>query len=231
MPRRHTVIVGAGIAGLVTAERCARAGDRVTIIEKYDFLVGRVLTSKRGYEIGAGRVAGSHRHVWALVRRFGLHRYRMSSTIHWRSLADKHTSTNSFDDQLSPILAAIDRLPPHIKASHTLGELLDKTASPIQQLQFPYRAEVDVLRADLAIATFKHEFSGHEAYYGITEGLSAIIKGLEAACRKVGVRFLVNTEVTDVTATGVLLKDKKPLKADRVTVSYTHLTLPTILRV
>ncbi len=226
MPRRHTVIVGAGIAGLTIAERCASAGDHVTVIEKYDYIGGRVLTSKRGYEIGAGRVAASHRHVWALVHRFGLHHYRMSSTIHWRSLADKHTSTNPFDDQLSPILAAIDRLPPHIKAAHTLGELLDKTASPIQQLQFPYRAEVDVLRADLAIATFKHEFSGHEAYYGITEGLSAISKGLESACRTAGVRFRMNTEVVDVASTTtVYIKGGRPIKADRVVLALHHTAL------
>ena len=224
MPR-HTVIVGAGIAGLTLAEHCARAGDHVTVIEKYDYVGGRVLTSKRGYEIGAGRVAGSHRHVWALVRRFGLHRYRMSPAVKWRSLSDKHTITNPFDIQLSPILAAIDRLPPHIKASHTLGELLDQTASPIQQLQFPYRAEVDVLRADLAIHSFNTEFSGGEDYYGVREGLSAIIKGLEEACKNAGVRFLINTEVVDVSPTAVVIKDKKPIKADRVILALHHTAL------
>jgi monoamine oxidase len=215
MPR-HTVIVGAGLAGLVTAERCARAGDRVAVIEKYDYLGGRVLTSKRGYEIGAGRVAGSHRHVWALTRRFGLHRHRLSSSVMWRPLADKHTIPNPFDDQLPPVLTAINRLPSHIKASHTLGELLDQTATPIQQLQFPYRAEMGHLRADLAIASFRAEFSSHEQSYGVKGGLTAIIKGLETACRTAGVRFLMNTEVVDVSPTAVLIKGKNPIKADRV---------------
>jgi monoamine oxidase len=215
MPR-HTVIVGAGLAGLTIAERCARAGDRVTVIEKYDYVGGRVLTSKRGYEIGAGRVAGSHRLVWALTRRFGLHRHRLSASIAWRSLSDKHTIPNPFDDQLPSVLTAINRLPPHIKAAHTLGELLDRTASPIQQLQFPYRAELGRMRADMAIQSFRTEFSKKEQFYIVTEGLTAIVKGLEAACKSAGVRFLVSTEVTDVSATVVHIKDKEPIKADRV---------------
>ncbi len=213
---RHTVIVGAGLAGLVTAERCARAGDRVTVIEKYDYVGGRVLTSKRGYEIGAGRIAGSHRHVWKLVHRFGLHRRRLSSAIKWRSLSDKQTIGNLFDDQLPSLLAVIERLPPHIKATHTLSELLERTASPIEQLQFPYRAELGRMRADMAIQSFRTEFSGREDYYVVTEGLSAIVKGLEAACRAAGVRFLLDTEVTDVSATAVHLKGGASIKADRI---------------
>jgi glycine/D-amino acid oxidase-like deaminating enzyme len=223
MPR-HTVIVGAGIAGLVTAERCARAGDRVTVIEKYDYVGGRVLTSKRGYEIGAGRVAGSHRHVWSLVRRFGLHRYRMSSVVNWRAQGS-FTQHNPFDDQLPAVLAAIDRLPPHIKSSHTLGQLLNASASPIEQLQFPYRAEMGRLRADLSIESFHSEFSKKEQFFGVTEGLSTIIKGLETACRAAGVRFILNTTVTDVTADAVLIKGRAPIKADRVVLALHHTAL------
>jgi monoamine oxidase len=213
----HTVIVGAGIAGLVTAERCARAGDQVTVIEKYDYIGGRVLTAKRGYEIGAGRVGGTHRRVWALVRRFGLHRSRHNPQNNYRALG-KTTITNPFDDIWAPILQALEHL---ATGTTTLGTLVDKTDAPIDLLQFPYRAELQRLRADLALHSFRTEFSGREAYFSVTEGLSAIIRGLTSACKAAGVRFLLEREVTDVTKTNkdryaVHLKGYPSILGDRV---------------
>ena len=68
VPRRHVVIVGAGMAGLTTGLLLKEAGHRVTILEARDRLGGRVYTY-RGF---AGRMYGEfgamrfpHRHVLA----------------------------------------------------------------------------------------------------------------------------------------------------------------------
>ena len=69
----HTIIVGAGISGLWLAEQLALRGDKVTVLEKSDYLGGRIVTSERGFEIGAGRIATHHRHTMDLYHTF-LHR-------------------------------------------------------------------------------------------------------------------------------------------------------------
>jgi monoamine oxidase len=218
MTRRNTVIVGAGLAGLLTAERCAKAGDRVTIIEKYDYIGGRVLTSKRGYEIGAGRVGGSHTRVWALVRRFGLHRSRHNPHTEYRRLGTAESEPNTFSTVFAPVLKAIE---PAATGSTTLGRLLTTTDAPVNTLQFPYRAELQRLRADLGAHAFRTEFSAEETYYSVIEGLSAIIRGLTDACKAADVRFVLEREVTDVVRTTgdryqVHMKGFSPIVADRV---------------
>jgi monoamine oxidase len=49
----RTIVIGGGIAGLWIANKLVRQGDDVTVLEKYDYIGGRVLTSKYGYELGA----------------------------------------------------------------------------------------------------------------------------------------------------------------------------------
>ena len=77
----RTIIIGAGIAGLWLAEQLARRGDTVTVLEKYDYIGGRILTSDDGRELGAGRIHDSHHRVHALLRRFGLHTTPLDTAV------------------------------------------------------------------------------------------------------------------------------------------------------
>src|SRR4051812_43390724 len=88
---RSVVILGAGIAGLVSAYELRRAGYRVTVLEARDRIGGRVWTVRGGdrivqterreqraafdpglyFNAGAARIPTSHRVILGYARRFG----------------------------------------------------------------------------------------------------------------------------------------------------------------
>jgi len=89
---RSVVILGAGIAGLVSAYELKRAGYRVTVLEARDRVAGRVWTIRGGdrivqtgrpdqqasfdpglyFNAGAARIPSTHRAILGYARRFGV---------------------------------------------------------------------------------------------------------------------------------------------------------------
>jgi monoamine oxidase len=222
-----TVIVGAGIAGLCLARTLARRGDRVVVLEKYDYLGGRVLTSKKHHvEIGAGRVHESHRRVGALVDEYGLTRISLSAEIGWIQRSGEGViEPNNFESTWSAVCDQIAKLSPAMLASHTLRELATKTmgarAADTMLIRFPYRAEVDVMRADVALRTFRSGGDMTGSYYVVREGLSTLIKGLARDCRRAGVEIRLGAEVVGVEPGLVRLKGRSVICGDRIVLA-TH---------
>lgn len=220
----HTIVVGAGIAGLWIAVQLAQKGDVVTVLEAYGKPGGRVLTSRHGYELGAGRIHRSHRRVRALLRRYALHEVPISAETTWHALGEC-PAPNRFESMWAAICSALRRLHPHILATHTLHELacavLGREHAERILMMFPYRAETECMRADVALATFDGEMGTQVGYTVVREGLSAMIHGLLRDLRAAGGTLRLNTKVTDVQRAGgdryrVLLEKKPPLAADRV---------------
>ena len=200
----HTIVIGAGIAGLWIAEQLALRGDRVTVLEKADYLGGRIITSKaHKVEIGAGRIATSQNKILALAKRFGLQTIPLSNGELWKGLNDEIASPNTFDEVSTPILAILSRLDSRTLATHTIKQLLTKImgAEATQQflIRFNYRAETETLRADLGLLTFQQEMSPSATFVVVKGGLSQIIHGLEVACKKAGVTIHTGCTVSDVT--------------------------------
>ena len=215
----RTIVVGAGIAGLWIAEQLALRGDQVTVLEKTGRVGGRIETSAIGLEIGAGRIAQTHCHVRKLARRFGLTLFPLPAGGLWKAIGDAHSQPNTFDETWSPILEKIATLDPQMLATHTLRELAVKTMGPAFAehllIQFGYRAETDVLRADLGLRAFRGEM-GATAFLGVRGGLEQLIAGLAAAAKKAGVTIRLNTKVLDVTPTYDVKTAEGTLSADRV---------------
>jgi len=225
-----TIIVGAGIAGLWIADKLAtNTDDDITILEMGDYAGGRVITSKKyGYEIGAGRIdLRDHKHVMALVKRFGLKTYEHGKGALWIPLDQEKPQKPAIDPFHAiwdPVVALLKKLDPAVLATHTLRELATRVLGPTQTdallIQFPYRAELDTLRADLAIHSFETEMNETPTFGGVVGGLSEIIHGLEKDAKKNGVQFQFGVTVTDVLCSGsvytILLKEGKKVTADRV---------------
>ena len=77
-PRARVVVVGAGLAGLVAADRLASNGVEVTVLEARERLGGRVLTVRDPFVAGQSAEGGGeyidavHVEMLGLVERFGL---------------------------------------------------------------------------------------------------------------------------------------------------------------
>jgi monoamine oxidase len=247
--RTHTVIVGAGIAGLWLAEKLTAAGDRVTILERNAYVGGRVYTRRKDgeqYEIGAGRISVNHPHTNALIDRFGLTRIPLSPDLDWK--ADGYTPSlpNNFDPTWSAIATEIARLPPTTLATHTLRQLAARLLGGVAAAdrlltRFPYRAETERMRADVALRAFVPggEMASHVGYFVVKEGLTAILVRLLRQIRRTRrAEIYLNTTVADVrhNNTGgysVVLKGPHPsIHADRVilTIPATALRQLPVLR-
>jgi monoamine oxidase len=198
----RTIIVGAGIAGLWIADRLVRAGQHdIRILEKYDYTGGRVVSHRDGYEIGAGRIHTSHRLVAELIDRFKLTRRPLSDLATWQPL-DSSGSPNTFEETWDPIVSLLSSLPQETLATHTVRELV--AGSSFTQLleRFPYRSEVDTMRADMALASFHSEMGTRDNYFVVAEGLSAIIRGLASSLKAAGVRIYKDHHVQNVEFDG-----------------------------
>jgi hypothetical protein len=179
------VIVGAGIAGLYCGIELAKKGKSVCILEKHDYLGGRVVSYHEGaysWEIGAGRISNSHKMVHSLLSRYGLKTVALSE----KQLFVERDGTqreNKFSTMIQPILKELNELPASVLREHTLEDIMKgiygETKTHELVAEFPYRAELSVLRADLGIAAFMEgEMSTYKGYSVVIGGLSSLIDNM-----------------------------------------------------
>jgi hypothetical protein len=187
------VIVGAGLAGLYCGIELAKKGKSVCILEKHDYLGGRVLTYHEGqysWEIGAGRISDSHTMVHSLVSHYGLKTYPLSE----KQIFVEHDGTqreNNFTTMIQPIVKELGELPVTVLEKYTLEEIMKSIYGEAKTrelvAEFPYRAELSVLRADLGIAAFTEgEMSTYKGYSVVGGGLSSLIDAMATEFKKKG---------------------------------------------
>jgi hypothetical protein len=198
----RVVVVGAGIAGLTVAEGLLKKGYKdVTILEKYPNVGGRIVTNRENglqYEIGAGRIYDKHMRVAKLVKRFGLHKYPISSDVEWRSVqSPAHGIPNDFEKLMDLAIPVLEALPTSKLAEHTISELLPPSWKEAL-IQYPYWAELNLMRADAAIKSFKQEMSSYKGFYGIVEGIDAITTNLMQAVIKAGGVIQTRVRIHDI---------------------------------
>ena len=213
-----TLIVGAGIAGVFLARELSKT-DNVTVLEKEDYLGGRVLTSSKGFEIGAGRIHSTHLRVLALIKEYGLKTINIGGTPMWRSLGSSESIPNLFEQTWPAFLDQFRKLPKEVLASKTLRDLcmtiLGSEQTNILLEAFPYRTELESMRADVAIKGFDDTAGTQGTYMVVQGGLTQLIQGLVRDAKANGAVFKTGVEVTDVTEDGVVTKTKE-YRADRV---------------
>lgn len=209
-----TTIIGAGFAGLSVADGLIRAGypgHQIRIVEKYDYLGGRVVSGKRpdgtSYEIGAGRIHSSHTRILRLIRRFGLaHKlHPIDDNVFWKQAGDPGESlqTNPFSAIWKAYHSIFQTLPAHVLRNTTLQQLATKLFGRHHAehlfVMHPYRSEIEVLRADLALESDIFRSSGYRMLEG---GLHQIVHCLAEELRHKGVTFQLKTPVTNLRRVG-----------------------------
>lgn len=204
----QVLIVGAGLAGLHCALRLSTKFPTLTIAiaEAYNYVGGRVVSySPRGFEgvhweNGAGRIHSSHTLVKNYLRRYGLTETPISSSQVFNG--SYYKGKNSWDSFAEILVKSLEHLPPRTLSSHTVQELLDTTFTEASArdllLRFPYRSEVNTLRADLALAAFKAEMGTNSNYTCVREGLSALTAAMKEELERRGVTFLMRHRLSAV---------------------------------
>jgi len=202
------IIVGSGMAGLYTALEVLKRHPktRLAIFEKYKEVGGRAYTFRSKvdgkrvqWEAGAGRISEKHEHVMGLLKHYGLTWIPIGSSIQYKQDAASPFEPNAFEPAIPIMIDTIAGLPAEELATHTIRQLLTKIHGPTETekylIRFPYRAEVDIMRADMAIQSFRGEMRAHEGYGICKEGLSALVKAMREDIEKRGGVFHVHHEL------------------------------------
>ncbi len=211
------IIIGAGIAGLHCARRLLEDNPklRVLILEKYNYIGGRVVTFRKTipkvgevqWENGAGRIHQSHTMVLNYMKKYNLHFAPISdeSWIQWRD--GDPLEINRFDHRIIDTLMPLKFLPDEVLQSSTIEKILGKVVGTKKTKEalsmFPYRAEVNTLRADLALDALLSNDNVAGNDFGVCiEGLDHLINGLTDDCTRLGATILLNNTVHNITPTG-----------------------------
>jgi hypothetical protein len=218
------IILGAGLAGLrVGIEVLKKYGNRngpgtgtekgklrVCILEKYDYIGGRVVTFKKDiegigdvqWEIGAGRISKSHKKVLGLLRQYGLHFSDISPDLDFMSTYDFSLRNNMFSELINVYLKPLEKIPLYILQRNTLGNILENVLGKQKAIsfykEFPYYSEIHTLRADLALQSFREEMGTNSGFGVCVEGLSALTDAMNKEFQELGGSLIKNMEVISV---------------------------------
>ena len=200
------IIVGAGIAGLrVGIETLTKSPTlRCCILEKYKYTGGRVVTYHKElpkvgalqWENGAGRISISHKKVLKLLKKYDLTFKHISQEQNFNN------KKNRFTELLPIFLQPLESLPREVLQVHTLKQLLHKVWGAHARefyIQFPYYSEIQVLRADIALESFRSEMQSTAGFGQCKEGLSELIKNMVKEFESLGGSIIQNTEVTAIS--------------------------------
>ena len=216
------LIIGAGIAGLHCGIQLLqkRPSLKIVILEKYKYTGGRVVTyhkqiedvkgvcSTLQWENGAGRIHTSHKKVLGYIKKYKLHTIPIGDKMLYEEdgIMNKENIFTATMKLLEPV---IRELPSDVLATHTLRQILERVLGEEKAnallLQFPYRAEVDTLRADMGLLSFSHEMGTYNGYVVVQEGLSALINCMKQEFESLGGTLLNNQTVTAIENMGAIL--------------------------
>lgn len=203
-PYYDIIVVGAGVAGLHCATELARRYPKKTIciLEKYKTFGGRTMSYSPKYarakeagtkceslpcaspikwEAGAGRIHDTHLLTHALLKKHGLHTIGIGSELSFMSKPGATPLPNIFESAVVPtILRPLKYLPKPVLAANTLRQLLNRIFGPVRAADlvnwFPYRSEIDTLRADVALHSLVDGPMGsHTSYSVVAEGFSELV--------------------------------------------------------
>ena len=207
-------IIGSGMAGLYLATELLRKKrkQRIVVIEKFKELGGRASTFyqtvngvKLQWEAGAGRISEGHTIIKELIRRYKLTWIPIGGEPRYIDTYGSEPEKDMFEAGIQAFLHPLTALPDEVLGTQTIKQILTKIHGSAKTeeytIRFPYRAELETMRADMALKLFMHEFSRSEKYGIVAEGISAIKEGLRAEFEKKGGIILREHECKKIEGT------------------------------
>ena len=204
-----SIIIGAGVSGLYMAYKLSEKGKKVLIIERNNYLGGRIYTHKDKlaginfqYEAGAARIASIHILILKLITEFDLdnelieisnERIPIVRNLTYNTRHELDTVYNANDNEKLDIQFLINKV---LKKSNLFSEQFLRTISIFNLAQhilsgpasqflldaFGYDGELLHLNAYDGIRMFKNSFSFKNKYFILKSGLSNL-------CNMIGKRI------------------------------------------
>ena len=214
-------VIGAGIAGLYTATEMLRhkKGLRICVVDKYKFLGGRVMTFradisgiKYQWEEGAARISESHTIMMELLRRYRLGTIPITGESHYRESGAYPLEADLFSRAIPVTIEPLGSIDREVLETTTLRSLFKDFLRPQEVTglcnRYPYRAEIDTLRADLGVNVFQNEFGLSEKYVICKEGLGELIERMVKDFEERGGKMLRQHELVEMknSETGIFKK-------------------------
>jgi monoamine oxidase len=212
----HTLVIGAGAAGLAAARTLHDEGHQVTVLEARDRVGGRVHTSfdlaSHPVELGAEFVHGENVCTWQLLHRFGLSAIDLAPYVNMRAYVD-----GTLLDQSAYFSSPNGLLvwkTPYAAASWDGEDLSIQEASQHWDNFFDAEPTADQLKlwndvfaqfhcADLdgigvaGLREASHEGDGENITFRVTEGYATLMDALAA-----GLDIRLNTPVRTIEWSG-----------------------------
>jgi monoamine oxidase len=214
-----SIIIGSGIAGLYTALELLKKHPRrtVAVYEKHKDLGGRIYTFHQTiqghalqWEAGAARISEHHTLLLNLLKKYKLTYSPITAGIQYVDTYGSQIQPDAFEPGIPIFLEPLFGLPKTDLQENTIRQLLTRVHGPKRAedylIRFPYRAEVDVMRADMALDLFSNEFRSSTKYGTCAEGLSALVEAMHADIVKRGGVFHMEHTLKEVTQTKDIVK-------------------------
>uniref|UniRef100_A0A6C0D7E9 Amine oxidase domain-containing protein n=1 Tax=viral metagenome TaxID=1070528 RepID=A0A6C0D7E9_9ZZZZ len=199
------IIIGGGISGFYCALELIKHKKNVVLCEKYKNLGGRIDTFHENsytWESGAGRISKKHTMLLDLMKKYNEPLHAISPELTYKKDGSSCIEPNLFEPNINAFFEPLQKLDSKILNNSTLKELCiqihgkDKTEEYFDR--FPYRAETEVLRADLGLESFKNEMGSHQGYYVAVNGLHSLIEKMEKDFLSKGGEVLTNYECFNI---------------------------------
>ena len=199
------LIIGGGISGFYCGLELLKHNKTVVLCEKYKNVGGRIDTYNENtyqWESGAGRISKAHPNVLKLMKHYKQPIVPISKDLVYKNVNSNCTEPNLFEPNIKAFFTPLKLLPKEVLANSSLKELCIQIHGKEKAIEFldrfPYRAEVEILRADLALQTFDHEMGSHEGYFVAVNGLHSLIEAMENDFISKGGKVLTNYELIDI---------------------------------
>lgn len=173
------IIVGGGISGLFTGYKLSETGKSILIVESTNRWGGRIYTKREKgvqFDLGAGRLAGSHKKVMSLLKELNLidDLIELPKKINYKIKGPKI----NFYSYVSKILEGSKLYSKKYLQSINLLQLCIDILGQDHSLQFQkqlgYDSEFVSLNAYSAIKSLKKDLFSPSDYYVLKNGLSSI---------------------------------------------------------
>ena len=209
------IVVGAGIAGLFATRELLKRHPtwNIALAERYKGLGGRTYSywppgfDGVHWEMGAGRIHKSHTMLMKLIEEYDLHWIPIPDTLSYKHSAHSSIVPNPFETLIVPLyIAPLQNLSPAVLGANTILQLMNKlygaTLTRTLLTYFPYKAELNVMRADLALKGFLAggEMSTNSGYGVIQEGFSELVARLRRDIELKGATILNRHKLTHLVS-------------------------------